>query len=355
MKLIRHSSITTAVAITAIIGVPNIGLADPVIDSITLSENSEMIIFGSGFTSKNHAAPLYYFDFENNNLSQNTKYSHLSSLVTANGITTSETTPTGVGNSMRWRVSQDYRALPIPEIDFNSNQLYVYFHRRYNFSISDSSTWGSNGFNLKTNRLWADTKNNIYIGYQGKEGNSSGRVYPEYTADGGAVWTGSRLPQVQNTWSQEEIVYQSGDIGVKNGRFDLIRDGSPAHDQPFRMRTSSYSEPYDQLVFDQITDQTPSDKYLYIYFDNIYIDDSFHRVYVSEAASFLEAKQRLIQVPSEWQDNRIVAYFDPGSYSPSNLYVYVVDAQGRANSNGIRICQSDCPSPPNPPPSVGVQ
>lgn len=338
----------------------NGSLAAPTINATKLTSDpqsgeTQILISGSGFTDKKHSLPLYFFDFEDNKVTQNPKYSYVSTLVTTNGLLTSETTPTGSGNSMRWRIQQDYRALPIPEIDFSSDRLYVYFHRRYNFDIGDSSTWGANGFNLKTNRLWANTKNNIYIGYQGKEGNGSGRIYPEYTADGGAVWTGSRLPQVANKWLQEEIIYETGDIGIKNGRFDLIRNGTSAHDQLFRMRTSSYPEAYDQLVFDQITDQTPADKYLYIYFDNIYIDDSFHRVYVSDAPVYSDAKLRLIQIPTEWNDTSITVIFNPGSYSPSNLYLYVVDGNGNANAYGVEICQDDCPSPPSPPDSVDLQ
>lgn len=345
--------------LVAAVGLNASAFAAPKITTVTLEKNSDtgtpqLVISGSGFTSKKHAKPLHYFDFENQQLGSNLQASHSNSSIITNGVITDETTPTKSGSSMRFKVEQDPSEIAIPEINFSSDQLYVYFHRRYNFSIGDSGTWGNSGFNLKTNRLWSRTKNNIYIGYQGKEGNKSGRIYPEYTADGGSVWTGSRLPQLENRWAQEEIIYQAGDIGVKNGRFDLIRDGVPAHSAVFRMRTSSYPEPYSQLVFDQISNGVAEDRALYIYYDNIYIDDSFHRVYVSEGPTFSEAGLRLIQVPTEWNDNKISVDFSPGSSSVSNLFVYVVDSNGNANQSGVKVCQQGCLSPPSPPPVVGV-
>lgn len=331
--------------------------ATPKIDSVSQIniDQSKLVINGSGFTSKEHAKPLYFFDFENGKLTQS-DLSLVTTPVETNGISTSETTPFGNGSSLRYRVIDDYRSVAIPGITINPapNQLFVYFHRRYNFSISNPETWGSNGLNLKTNRLWSPDQNNIYIGYQGKEGKDSGRIYPEYTGASSSVWTGSRLPQVDNQWLQEEIIYEVSDIGVENGRFDLIRNGSASHDSLFRMRTESYPGKYNQLYFDQISNGVNGSINLYIYYDNIYIDDSLHRVYVSEGQTYSEAKKRLVQIPINWSDNSIEVLFDAGDSLPSDLYVYVVDGNGNANSVGARICDENCPAPPAPPGSVEI-
>lgn len=331
--------------------------ATPQIASISQidADRSKLVINGSGFTAKEHAKPLYFFNFEDGKLTQSDS-SLITSPLKTNGISASETTPFGQGSSLRYRIINDYQSVAIPGITLSPapDQLFIYFHRRYNFSISNQETWGPNGLNLKTNRLWSPDKNNIYIGYQGKEGNGSGRIYPEYTGASGSVWTGSKLPQVENQWVQEEIIYEISGIGVENGRFDLIRNGSSAHDSMFRMRTESYPGKYNQIYFDQISNGVNDSNTLYIYYDNIYIDDSLHRVYVSEAATFSEAKKRLIQVPINWTDSTIEILFDAGNSLPSNLYVYVVDGKGNANSFGAPICEENCPVPPTPPGSVQI-
>lgn len=352
--ILRKCAACVAAVLFSGVGAESV-LAAPTINSVLQPADnpSKLIITGSGFTNKSHPGPLYFFNFDDGSLAQDAS-SLVKTAVTTNGSLASETTPTDSGRALKFKIQQASSALAIPEIDFDSDQLYVYFHRRYSFSIGDSSTWGSLGFNLKTNRLWGDDQNNIYIGYQGKEGANSGRIYPEYTATGGSVWTGNNLPQVANKWSQEEIVYQASDINSKNGRFDLIRDGDSVHSKTFRMRTSDRPDKYDQLVFDQISNGTNSSRDLYIYYDNIYIDDSFHRVYMSESPTFSGAKSRLIQVPTKWSDNNIEIDFNSGKMPLNGIYVYVVDAQGNVNSNGVRVCQDDCPAPPKPPGSVAV-
>ncbi|WP_162628792.1 hypothetical protein [Marinobacter bohaiensis] len=359
MKPVLKSSLKTIACSTAL--VPCLvaeGFAAPQISSVTQKTDggeSQLVISGSGFGNKPHPRPLYYFDFEDNSREQNSSFSMTSESLSTDGELVSETTPFGSGNVLRFTIRQSSSAVAIPRIEFDSDQLYVYFNRRYSFSIDDSSTWGSIGFNLKTNRLWGDSGNNIYIGYQGKEGTSSGRIYPEYTAEGGATWVGSDLAQLEDQWTQEEIVYQASDVGEQNGRFDIIRNGNSVHDSNFRMRTSSYPDRYSQLYFDQISNGTNANQTLYIYYDNIYVDDSFHRVYLSDASSFSDAKNRIIQIPTDWSDSNVVVNINPGDFDLSSAYVYVVDGNGDANSNGVRVCADDCPSPPNPPARIDIQ
>ncbi|MTI98606.1 MAG: hypothetical protein FH752_08295 [Marinobacter adhaerens] len=332
-------------------------LSNPQIGSVSKSPDdpSKLIITGSGFSFKSHSKPLYFFSFEGNNLSQQEDASFVTGREEAKGTFNSEITPFGKGHSLQFKVIDDHTNTVLPGINFSSDRLYVYFNRRYNFSIGNESTWGPNGLNLKTTRIWGDDGNNIYVGYQGKEGSGSGRIYPEYTATGGSVWLGNRLPQVQNQWTQEEIIYKTSDIGVENGRFDLVRNGNYAHNSSFRMRTSSHDSRYSELYFDQISNGVNASEGLYIYYDNIYIDDSHHRVYISDSSQFSEAKKRLIQVPTKWNDTQIEIIFDNGDISESNSYLYVVDGDGNVNANGAKLCTENCPSPPNSPESLSVQ
>ncbi|WP_417868080.1 hypothetical protein [Xanthomarina gelatinilytica] len=126
------------------------------------------------------------------------------------------------------------------------------------------------------------------------------------------------------------------------------------------MRTNDRPGKYNQFYFDQISNGVNASKGMNIYYDNIYVDNSFHRVYVSESATYNSANKRLIQVPTMWDDNRIEVDLNTGGASVDSLYVYVVDSNGNANENGARICQSNCPEaqgPSAPPdaPSLSVE
>ncbi|MBJ6137692.1 hypothetical protein [Marinobacter litoralis] len=334
--------VCTLFASTTAMAVPNITGVSQVSDS-----PPTLLVTGSGFTEKNRGAPLYYFNFENGSKNQS-KLSFITKPLAANGTITSQTTPTGEGNVLKYRISDDYREVAIPRIEISPapDKLYLYFHRRYDFSIGDSSTWGPMGFNLKVNRLWGSDGNNIYLGYQGKEGANSARIYAEYTAEGGSVWPGSQLGQVKDEWTQEEIIYSSSGVNVKNGQFDFIRNGILPYSRTWRMRTSDRSSMYDEIYFDQISNGANTSQDLNIYYDNIYIDDSHHRIYVSESPTFSNAKKRLIQVPISWDNNSIQFAFSPGGSSVDSLYVYVADKDGKINEKGARICQNNCPQLP---------
>lgn len=329
-------SANTAIATPNITGVSQIADSPPT-----------LLVTGSGFTEKNRGAPLYFFDFENGEKIQS-KLSFITNPLVTNGTLTTQTTPTGEGSALKYRISDDYRDVAIPKIEISPSpeKIYVYFHRRYDFSIGDSSTWGSSGFNLKVNRFWGKDGNNIYLGYQGKEGANSARIYAEYTAEGGSVWPGGALGQVKNQWSQEEIIYTASNINVKNGKFDFIRDGVLPYSRTWRMRTSDRQSMYNEIYFDQISNGANTSQNLNIYYDNIYIDDSHHRIYVSESPTFSDAKKRLIQVPITWNNNSIQFTFNPGKSSVDSLYVYIADKDGIINETGARICQNNCPNTP---------
>ncbi|MFV8571121.1 hypothetical protein ACNQ6O_07910 [Marinobacter sp. SBS5] len=338
-------------------------MAAPAITNVSQISDSPptLSVSGSGFTEKKRGAPLYYFDFENGS-KQQSKSSFITNPLTTNGTLTSQTTPTGEGNALKYRISDDYRDVAIPRIEISPApaRLYLYFHRRFDFSIGDSSTWGPSGFNLKVNRFWGNDGNNIYLGYQGKEGANSARIYAEYTAEGGSVWPGSELGQVKGQWTQEEIIYSASDINVKNGKFDFIRNGILPYSRTWRMRTSDRPSMYNEIYFDQISNGANTSQDLNIYYDNIYIDDSHHRIYISESPTFSDAKKRLIQVPVSWNNNNIQFLFNPGGSPIDRLYVYISDKNGNINEKGVQICQNNCSyssttDAPPAPPSLSIE
>lgn len=81
---------------------------------------------------------------------------------------------------------------------------------------------------------------------------------------------------------------------------------------------------------------------------DIYISPSIARVEVSDKAQWEDISgTREIQPVQSWSDNKIVVSLNAGAFdSISSKYLYVVDGNGVANSDGILLC-SKCPEAPN--------
>lgn len=321
---------------------PTIVTATPSISSVesVATNPSSLIIKGSGFTHKKRAAPLVWQDFE-------TGTANVSSTqdATLKGVIDSRNTPTGSGNALVCDAS-NHGACGISKLNFKSGQLYIYLNRYYSFSIDDTSIWGSAGLNLKSLRMWAGfdstTNNNLYIGYQGKEGVASGRIFAEQTSER-ALWPGNAVAQVSKKWLQEEYIYKTSDINSENGILEHFRNGVKVFSGNYKNRTSERPSPYQYLYFDQISNGTGA-KNLNIYYDNIYIDDTHHRVFLSDSPELSSAHNRKIAVPTEWTDTTIKVQL-PSDGNSSEMYLYVADANGNINSKGYSVC-SRCPAAP---------
>jgi hypothetical protein len=84
-----------------------------------------------------------------------------------------------------------------------------------------------------------------------------------------------------------------------------------------------------------------------MYYDSIYLDDTWHRVIICPSMTWIDCKQREVQIPTSWNNTQIKVKLNQGGFdiTKSSLYVYVVDKNGIANTNGYALCPK-CPLPP---------
>lgn len=84
------------------------------------------------------------------------------------------------------------------------------------------------------------------------------------------------------------------------------------------------------------------------YYDDVYIDNTWQRVELGNNANYDLCTHREIQIPSSWSDNLISISVNQGSFEDSSdVYLFVVDAEGVA-SNGYPISfDTILPSPPS--------
>ncbi|MBE0598255.1 MAG: hypothetical protein IH614_13385 [Desulfuromonadales bacterium] len=75
-----------------------------------------------------------------------------------------------------------------------------------------------------------------------------------------------------------------------------------------------------------------------VWIDDLLIQDTPARVEIGNAPRWSQCRQREVQSPRSWQDERIVFSFNPGRLAGDEpLYLYVVDGQGRVNEHGFAI------------------
>lgn len=364
---IKRKFIASCAVISCITGLTSQStLAAPQITGISaaadnLTDGTELTIFGAEFGVKSPAKPLVWADFE-----ESAEPSPLGIRTSWNSRNNSQVSTQIVarnsGQSLQWDAAASRQdALGVTDIKPNgteADRLYMFTRKYYDFDISLDQ--GGAGFNLKSYRFWGDIdggsneRNNIYWGYQGSEGNDSGRMTAEYTATGGAAWSGFPA-QEKGRWLIHEILYESGSIDGVDGVFDLYQDGQVyRNDINWRMRTSDYPKKYEDFYWDQISNGTAPGP-LYMYYDMIYLDTTHARVMICGQANWENCSIKQVQIPTSWSDNQVSVVFKLGEFSAGEeVFVYVIDEQGSV-SNGFSILsegssapqQSALPLPPS--------
>jgi hypothetical protein len=81
-----------------------------------------------------------------------------------------------------------------------------------------------------------------------------------------------------------------------------------------------------------------------IYFDDIYIDNTFSRVEIGDASTYVNCTKRFMQIPTEWTDGTVKASLNKGNLVEGTLaYIYVIDSNGEVNPKGYPVIISDKP------------
>jgi hypothetical protein len=75
-----------------------------------------------------------------------------------------------------------------------------------------------------------------------------------------------------------------------------------------------------------------------LYYDNIYIDNSWARVEIGDADTYDNCTHREIQIPVTWESGHISLKVNPGSFDLNNsVFLYVFDGSGAVNAKGYPL------------------
>ena len=324
--------------------------AQPNITSFSgsLTNKGALTITGSGFGTKAQAAPLKWDDFESG-ISGNILSGW--DLYSSNGIDVKY-------SNSRLRTNSNISAIS----DFTTSDQY-----NSSFGLTQNpitrlyvSMWrfvetsGHASRNVKPVRLYGDygstnmpdTSNVVF-----PADNAAAMGGFGCTTNGYALWYGNDDDLPVGIWERTDYYWEMSEPGVANGNIFYWKNGAlkkaatnailreaGCNSNWNRLRIGNY------FARDTYT-PTPSG---YIWWDDVYVDITQARVEIGNAPTWAASTHREIQIPSAWSDTgtSITITLNKGSFSNfNNIYLYVIDANGSVNPNGLPLCPT-CLKPP---------
>lgn len=339
--------------------------AAPDITSIsgTLTHGSAVTITGTGFGTKTPAAPRVWTNFENGTMTP-----------TALGTATSWERTSGMSvSTQNQEINSTYNTRGIvnpdgssPNVGFIVNyanaantegftKVYTFVRRYY-----DDATWWSvmagQFHNYKYFRIWTNPvgTTTVYPNSYFLVGNTVPVI--RFVTEGSACkagddtdWgPGTTTPPAQQWLREEYTVSRANGTGVAkqwtNGI--LIKNLSNLYTASGLCSPSPYTDSWISLSIENFWTLVGPPLGAYVYFDDIYIDNTWARVMIGDQNTFDASTHREIQIPSAWSGTSITITLNQGSFTNFNsTYLYIIDSDGNVNTNGYPLCPT-CPKTP---------
>lgn len=281
---------------------------------------------GGGFGTKpNGAKPIFYAPFESGSgmsstYSRNTSFPDLhSSFFLDTSVKPDNATASGrflatTGDARPWN----------GDVALGSTEYYVFMKVRYTHAQAENLKcvrvwpWNSTGGSF----IYTHSVGNQQAYFEGEGGSSTGSTYQ---------W---EIGWNQNSWDTVEYIFRQSALNTANGIFNYIRNGALAYPntQRWTSKTSAASQDLIRLYLDQYTINSGGQPQgtQYVYYSDLYVDDSLKRVFISPESSFNTTVgesvtyQREICLPTEWSDTSItctIRFGEHDSLDGLNLYV----------------------------------
>lgn len=326
-------------------------LAGPTVQNVAgpLRDGETLVVQGTGFGVKNHAAPIYWADFESgidpSPLGRRTTWDEFSSSLARTDVLAAPGSQYAVRGDLGLDIG-NYPVIVLGLKQYEADKMYIFVKRYY---ATDLSLFYNN---LKTLRFWHNLDagpliHDWYTAYV----TGSPIAFCELT-ETYAHWL-TRPIVAGNTWITQEYEYKTGDIDQANGIVHQYENGvnvsssADIRDDNFVMRTSAYPDKYnDWFIQDDVSNYHTTQPGNFVYYDDVYMDDSWARVMIGNKPTWTESTQREIQIPSAWSDNSISVTLNQGGFPSFNsAYLYVIDPDGNVNQTGFPLC-AKCPGAP---------
>ncbi len=338
--------------------------AQPAVGSVsgTVTHDQTLVITGSGFGTKATPAPLVWEDFSDSALDPK--------LVTRGGAVALN------GDNLRHAFStknarSDYKA-PGGGYYFGYDEgTAPKWFVQYWVKLAPNWVWGSKTFgesgdglsNIKFFRMFpTGDRNYSNVGYSmhGFRGGEVLRFVENGVQD--YIRVSAHNWFTPGTWHSVQVEYgENSAAGQPNGTMRLWVDGV-LRDSTTTLDTNHAADgvavnkrPYVIGFYDSWAPSDAAVPNMYAYYSDMYLDSSWSRVELGDAATYAGCTHREMLVPTAWGANSISARVQQGTFTPGQpAYIYVVDGAGRVNATGYRVTIGGNGTPPAAPTGLRV-
>lgn len=325
---------------------------------------STIVITGNDFGINASPAPIFYDDFDSNDIGrQNTDTIHdkNASAYGAWNSCTFDAVPTYTNLNQRENsVLSSYSHMicndsnnnhAILETKFSAvhegTLLISYWERVQNTGLN----WEVDGGNIKDVRILRDTclSNDseavFAIGWGNVRTplsvNSFMNVWPD-TTQTGSQWPGkgtSNLPfptLTDGTWRHFIIFRKAGTSETEDGsEWIFANDVELINTSAMYNYHAELSPDWTNLRLSYYCANYPSSD-IYFQYDDVFVDDTWQSVWIGDASTWAACTHREIQPATAWAADSITVTANQGSFATlEGTYVYVVDSDGNVNTNGF--------------------
>ena len=340
------------------------GWAAPTISSVdgSISQNQSVTISGSGLGSKAQPSPLLWDTFEvgtgkitngkaatigtwnSEGTTYDAEYSSTSPHSGSRSAYVPQKVGDGISHRLRKTAPSDYSTL---YLDFWMNMSLV------NGVYSENwKPWNINSYygNDKLEMIFNYYNNNSghFIFYDYSKGTLPSSSWPSDYA-------------VNNEWKHYQLQFRESSPSASDGHVSYWVNGKSYYQSNAAMTRAS-SKTRNQVDIGNLWQNANGNGGGRVYVDNVYIDTSWARVELGNAATYAGSTHREIQVASSWTDKGITVTVNTGSFAANqNVYLYVVDANGNVNTTGYPVAiggnavgNTTPPPPTDTPPTISI-
>ena len=346
--------------------------AAPVIsnlDSVQVGEGQSLTIQGSGFGVKQNGSPLVFDNFDKNDISRqdgdiiagkkcsdfgqwNDSVYNMAPVYTNSGNRIGSELCTY--HYLEGGKTKNHAPMWIKFADKNTPVILVSYWTKFQYTQGTDTAWQLKYFRLTDGVNDADPYTFFQDGWWTNRPENSKGLCIFFLQTLNPVWENYSLSKtysdttldynkIPNEWFHYLLmIKQSSASGVADGQVQVYVNGRNIATEE-KMVTYETGEVVKGATFMWYMGNNEGEGTAQVYFDDIYIDNSWQSLWICDGNSWDESTHREVQVPTAWSSDSITLKINQGSFkNDETAYLFVVDQNGVASEKGKPIVFCDC-------------